>query len=74
MIAIDTDHGPEMVAQTLGSFLAAESRGRFGASHAELAEILPFAAACAGNASEIVMRFITTSSIRCWSLLSVMTS
>jgi len=32
------------MAQTPGSFLAAETRGRFGASHAEFAEFLPFAA------------------------------
>jgi hypothetical protein len=48
---------PEMVAQTLRSFLAAESRGRFGASHAELADLLPFAAKlaleCIGNSDAL---------------------
>jgi hypothetical protein len=48
---------PEVMAQTLGSFLAVESRGRFGASHAELADILPFAAKlameCIGNSDAL---------------------
>jgi hypothetical protein len=48
---------PEMVVEALGSFLAAESRGRFGASHAELAELLPFAAKltleCIGNSDAL---------------------
>jgi hypothetical protein len=35
---------PELVAQALGSFLAAETRGRFGSSNASLAEFLPAAA------------------------------
>jgi hypothetical protein len=46
-----------MVVEALGSFLAAESRGRFGASHAELAELLPFAARltleCIGNSDAL---------------------
>src|SRR5258705_13375039 len=45
------------MAQTLGTFLAAESRGRFGASHAELTELLPFAAKltleCIGNSDAL---------------------
>ena len=48
---------PEMVVEALGSFLAAETRGRFGASHAELAELLPFAARltleCIGNSDAL---------------------
>jgi hypothetical protein len=35
---------PELTADTLGSFLAADLRARFGVSHARLAEIIPFAA------------------------------
>jgi hypothetical protein len=35
---------PQLVAQALGSFLSAETRSRFGASHATLAEFLPSAA------------------------------
>ncbi|HEU0083626.1 MAG TPA: metal-dependent phosphohydrolase [Bradyrhizobium sp.] len=35
---------PQLVAQALGSFLGAETRSRFGASHATLAEFLPSAA------------------------------
>jgi len=35
---------PELVAQALSSFLDVETRGRFGASHAALAELLPYAA------------------------------
>jgi hypothetical protein len=45
------------MAQTLGTFLAAETRGRFGASHAELTELLPFAAKltleCIGNSDAL---------------------
>jgi hypothetical protein len=48
---------PEVMAQTLGTFLAAETRGRFGASHAELTELLPFAAKlaleCIGNSDAL---------------------
>src|SRR4051794_4994818 len=35
---------PELVAPALGSFLGAETRSRFGSSHASLAELLPSAA------------------------------
>jgi hypothetical protein len=48
---------PEVMAQTLGTFLAAETRGRFGASHAELVDLLPFAAKltleCIGNSDAL---------------------
>src|SRR6476646_4933178 len=44
------------MAQTLGTFLAAETRGRFGASH-QLTELLPFAAKlaleCIGNSDAL---------------------
>jgi hypothetical protein len=35
---------PELVARELGSFLSAETQGRFGASNAPLTELLPYAA------------------------------
>jgi hypothetical protein len=35
---------PELTAQALGSFLASETRGRFGSSNAELSDLLPYAA------------------------------
>jgi hypothetical protein len=48
---------PEVMAQTLGTFLAAETSGRFGASRAELTELLPFAAKltleCIGNSDAL---------------------
>src|SRR5260370_36544075 len=48
---------PEVMAQTVGTFLAGETRGRFGASHAELTELLPFAAKlaleCIGNSDAL---------------------
>jgi hypothetical protein len=48
---------PELVAQALSSFLDAETRGRFGASHAALAEFLPYAAKltleCIGNSDAL---------------------
>src|SRR6202042_1350250 len=48
---------PELVAQALGSFLDVETRGRFGASHAVLAEFLPYAAKltleCIGNSDAL---------------------
>ena len=48
---------PELVAQALGSFLNMEMRGRFGASHAALAEFLPYAAKltleCIGNSDAL---------------------
>jgi hypothetical protein len=48
---------PAVMAQTLGTFLATETRGRFGASHAQLAEFLPYAARltmeCIGNSDAL---------------------
>jgi hypothetical protein len=48
---------PELVAQALGSFLTSEAKSRFGSSHANLAEILPFAARltleCIGNSDAL---------------------
>src|ERR1700721_4293949 len=48
---------PELVAQALGSFLTSETKSRFGASHASLAEVLPFAARltldCIGNSDAL---------------------
>ena len=48
---------PQLAADALGTFLAADVRGRFGASHARLAEILPFAARlaleCIGNSDAL---------------------
>jgi hypothetical protein len=45
------------MAQTLGAFLATETRGRFGTSHAQLAEFLPYAARltleCIGNSDAL---------------------
>src|SRR6201998_2595735 len=35
---------PQVLAQTLGAFLAAETRGRFGSSHGHLADFLPYVA------------------------------
>ena len=35
---------PELAAEALGSFLASDMKGRFGSSHARLAELIPFAA------------------------------
>src|SRR5678816_1932327 len=35
---------PELAAEALGSFLAADMKDRFGSSHARLAELIPFAA------------------------------
>ena len=64
---------PEVMAQTLGTFLAAETRGRFGASH-QLTELLPFAAKltleCISNSDALYHNIDT----RCWSRLSAMTS
>ena len=44
---------PEIAAEALGSFLASDMKDRFGASHARLAELIPFAARlaleCIGN-------------------------
>ena len=48
---------PELVAQALGTFLASETKSRFGASHARLAEFLPYAARltleCIGNSDAL---------------------
>ena len=48
---------PELVAQALGTFLASETRSRFGASQARLAEFLPYAARltleCIGNSDAL---------------------
>jgi len=48
---------PAVMAQTLGAFLATETRGRFGSSHAQLAELLPYAARltleCIGNSDAL---------------------
>src|SRR5271169_5529888 len=48
---------PELAADALGSFLAADMRDRFGASHVRLAEIIPFAARlaleCIGNSDAL---------------------
>src|SRR4029450_5265310 len=35
---------PGLAAEALGSFLASDMKDRFGASHARLAELIPFAA------------------------------
>jgi hypothetical protein len=48
---------PELAADALGSFLASDVKDRFGASHARLAEIVPFAARltleCIGNSDAL---------------------
>jgi hypothetical protein len=48
---------PATMAQALGAFLAAETRGRFGTSHAQLAEFLPYVARltleCIGNSDAL---------------------
>jgi len=48
---------PELTAQALGSFLASETRGRFGASNADLGDLLPYAARlaldCIGNSDAL---------------------
>jgi hypothetical protein len=48
---------PELAVQDLGSFLASDAKGRFGTSHARLAELLPFAARlaldCIGNSDAL---------------------
>jgi hypothetical protein len=48
---------PAVMAQTLGAFLSAETRGRFGSSHAQLADFLPYAARltmeCIGNSDAL---------------------
>jgi hypothetical protein len=48
---------PSVMAQTLGAFLAAETRGRFGSSHANLADFLPYVSRltleCIGNSDAL---------------------
>jgi hypothetical protein len=48
---------PELASQDLGSFLASDTKDRFGTSHARLAEIIPFAARlaldCIGNSDAL---------------------
>src|SRR6187397_126201 len=48
---------PELAADALGSFLASDMKDRFGASHARLAELVPFAARlaleCIGNSDAL---------------------
>jgi hypothetical protein len=48
---------PELAAESLGSFLAADVRARFGSSHARVAELVPFAARlaleCIGNSDAL---------------------
>ena len=48
---------PQVMAQTLGAFLAAETRGRFGSSHANLADFLPYVSRltleCIGNSDAL---------------------
>ena len=48
---------PELVAQALSSFLTSDTKSRFGASDARLAEVLPFAARltleCIGNSDAL---------------------
>src|ERR1051325_10154889 len=48
---------PQVLAQALGSFLAAETRGRFGSSHGHLADFLPYVARltmeCIGNSDAL---------------------
>jgi hypothetical protein len=48
---------PELAADALGAFLAADMKDRFGSSHARLAELIPFAARlaleCIGNSDAL---------------------
>jgi hypothetical protein len=48
---------PQLAAEALGSFIAADMKDRFGRSHARLAEIIPFAAQltleCIGNSDAL---------------------
>ena len=48
---------PQVMAQTLGAFLATETRGRFGSSHANLADFLPYVSRltleCIGNSDAL---------------------
>jgi len=48
---------PQLTAQALAAFLSRETEGRFGSSHAELTQLLPFAARltleCIGNSDAL---------------------
>src|ERR1700753_3514271 len=48
---------PEVMAQALGNFLATETRGRFGSSHSNLADFLPYVSRltleCIGNSDAL---------------------
>src|SRR6201996_57032 len=48
---------PEVMAQALGNFLATQTRGRFGSSHASLADFLPYVSRltleCIGNSDAL---------------------
>src|ERR1700729_1843786 len=48
---------PPLPAQALGSFLASETKGRFGSSNAHLSDLLPYAARlaldCIGNSDAL---------------------
>jgi hypothetical protein len=48
---------PELAAEALGSFLASDTKDRFGSSHVRLAELIPFAARlaleCIGNSDAL---------------------
>jgi hypothetical protein len=48
---------PSVMAQTLGTFLATETHGRFGSSHANLADFLPYVSRltleCIGNSDAL---------------------
>lgn len=48
---------PSVMAETLGTFLATETRGRFGSSHAQLADFLPYVSRltleCIGNSDAL---------------------
>ena len=48
---------PELAAEALGAFLASDMKDKFGASHARLAELVPFAARlsleCIGNSDAL---------------------
>ena len=52
---------PELAAQDLGSFLASDTKDRFGSSQGRLAEIIPFAARlaldCIGNSDALYHNF-----------------
>jgi hypothetical protein len=56
-LAVEMITIPQLAAEALGSFLASDVRGRFGSSHARLAELIPFAAKlaleCIGNSDAL---------------------